>query len=238
MPPIKRAELDGAVFDYFARVGLDIDATRALLAEALAGKLSEVRALLADAERAGHEAAARLARVKRAFQDGKIDADDWAEQRAELSDEQTAADANVEHLRARERDVDAGAMFRDAETETLEALAGIRAAIAAQVTGAATDGVEGVRSALLRLFDHFTLYRRTDGDRHALPAGERIEAEHIAAALAEAAPEVAELAGGRFVVYGEVRPEATADFGESFRPISRKEPLYIAENNERRTFVT
>jgi hypothetical protein len=96
-----------------------------------------------------------------------------------------------------------GSLFEDAEEAVLRKLAEIRAAIAAQVTDASTDGVEAVKTALISLFQSFTVYRRTDHLRAELPAGERQAAEQVAAAVAESAPEVAELASGKYIVYGE-----------------------------------
>jgi hypothetical protein len=44
-PPVKRGEIDGAVYAYFEKVGLDVEATRAQLSEAVDRRLAEVRAL-------------------------------------------------------------------------------------------------------------------------------------------------------------------------------------------------
>jgi hypothetical protein len=50
MPEISRAEVDTAVYAYFAEIGLDVAATREQLREARDRKLTEVRVLLDAAE--------------------------------------------------------------------------------------------------------------------------------------------------------------------------------------------
>ena len=53
MPPLDRASIDTAVYEYFERVALDVEATRAHVAESRDRKLKEVRALLAQSREGG-----------------------------------------------------------------------------------------------------------------------------------------------------------------------------------------
>jgi DNA invertase Pin-like site-specific DNA recombinase len=145
-PHIPRADVDSRVFSYFERVGLDVDATRAQVANARDSRLSEVRSLIESATRAERKASEALARVKRAFYDGEIDATDWKEAKADLEPELTASTAELERLREQERAIHEWADVRDAEAETLRKLAAIRSAIAGEVNDA--EGVDAVRAAL------------------------------------------------------------------------------------------
>ena len=96
---MRRRDVDQAVYDYFQRVGLDVEATRQQLAEARDRKLTEVRALRSQADGEAHRAVDRLARVRRDYQDGKLAADDWSEQRDQLIVELGAAQSEAERLR-------------------------------------------------------------------------------------------------------------------------------------------
>jgi hypothetical protein len=149
------------VFAYFANVALDVDATRAQLAEARDRRLAEVRALRADAESDALRARERLGRVRRDYQDGRLDADDWAEQREQLSEEGAAAEASVKRLRDQEAEVGAWGELLDAERDTLQRLGELRRAIAGQVRDA--EGLAAVRAALLRLFEGLVVHRADPG---------------------------------------------------------------------------
>lgn len=153
---VKRSDVDEAVFDRFTKVGLDIEATREALREAHDRRLAEVRTALRDAEREAHQARERLARVRRDYTDGKLDADDWREFKEDLTAEQDAAVAVVARLRDQEADVDGWSELKDAEAETLHHLADIRRAVIGEIRAA--EGLDAVRAALRRLFESFTIY--------------------------------------------------------------------------------
>jgi predicted phage gp36 major capsid-like protein len=97
---------------------------------------------------------------KRAFQDGVIEPEDWAEQREQLSGELEGADAEAERLRASEDQIEREGDLLDAEQEVLEQLTAVRRAIAGELKDAA--GLESVRAALTRLFVRFEV-RVEDG---------------------------------------------------------------------------
>jgi hypothetical protein len=125
MPTLRRVDIDSAVFRYFEQVGLDVEETRRSIAEARDRKLAEVRALREQAEHEARRAEERLARVRRDYTDGKLDADDWREFRAELGEERDAARAEAERLTAQLHDVEQWGAVRDAEAETLRRLSEI-----------------------------------------------------------------------------------------------------------------
>jgi hypothetical protein len=136
MPPQHRAVVDSAVYDYFERVGLDVEATKEQLAEARDRKLAEVGALRKDAESELRASEERLIRVRRDYQDGAIEREDWAEQRPQLIEERDGARAEAERLREQEREVETWGELRDAEADTLRQLSEIRKAIAGEVQNA------------------------------------------------------------------------------------------------------
>jgi hypothetical protein len=151
-------------------------------------------------------AADRLARVRRHFQDGAITADDWADQRDQLTEEHKGAQAQAMRLRASEKKTAAGGALIDVEAETLRRLAAIRSAIIGEIHDAA--GIDAVRAALSRLFDGFIVHRGTP-DRAA-------QVELI----------------GKVWIEPLVREEAIEENGDTIMPKLRREPLDQAAKNE------
>jgi site-specific DNA recombinase len=156
-PAVQREEIDSAVWSYFETVGLDYEAMVRESDQRRAAEFAECASRLIEAEREHADTAARLARVRRAFQDGKLEPDDWREQRAELLAEQEAAAAAVDQLRRHHAELEETASLADAEEATREALRAIREALAGCVSGAAD--LAAARRVLRRLFDSFTLCR-------------------------------------------------------------------------------
>ena len=164
MPHLRRAVIDAAVYRYFEQVGLDVDATRRTIEESQSRKLAEVRALRAEAEREAQRAAERLARVRRDYTEGRLDAEDWTAFRDELSAGKRAAEAEALRLAASEAAAVSDGALLDAEREMLERLTEIRRAIAGEVN--ASEGVDAVRAALSRLFEGFVVRRGFPGRVH------------------------------------------------------------------------
>lgn len=206
-----REDIDTAVYSYFEQVGLDVEATRDALTQARDRKLAEVRALLSQAEGEAHRAGERLSRVRRDYTEGALDAADWREFRDELEIERQGAEAEVGHLRAQLVDTETWAGLRDAEVDTLAHLTEIRRALIGEVRSA--EGLDAVRSALSRTFEHFILH----------PAGAGPAVLH---------PELAFVPG--FVVEPVVREQALQGYTESMLPVLRREPLEAEENNRRK----
>jgi hypothetical protein len=205
MPSIRRADVDSAVFRYFEQVGLDLEATRAAIGEARDRKLAEVKALRAAAEHEAQRAEERLRRVRRDYADGKLDADDWHDFKMELGGERDAAQAEARRLVSQQAEVERWGELADAEAETLQRLSEIRRLIAGEVRTA--DGLDGIRAALSRAFEHFVVHRQAP----------RIHVETIA--------------GPRLVIEPVVREQAIEGYSQNLRPILRREPLADTERD-------
>jgi site-specific DNA recombinase len=158
MKTVRRAVIDSAVYGYFEQVGLDIEATRAQLADEHDRSVSEARELLAEAGRRERLAEEVLKRVQGHYREGRIEPDDWAEQRPEITEDLQMAKAETKQRRKALQEVESDEAVSDAEQDTLERLAEIRRAIAGEIEDA--EGVEAVRAALTRLFDRFILHPR------------------------------------------------------------------------------
>jgi site-specific DNA recombinase len=152
---VHRAAVDSAVLAYFERVGLDVESTRNELAERADRERAELGVLRGQAERELAKAEERLERVRRAFQDGVIEATDWAEQRAQLQDELAAAQQDAARLAARESEVAENAAVLE-DVELLTRLAELRSAIAGDVS-ATPDDFAATHAALRRVFQGFHL---------------------------------------------------------------------------------
>jgi DNA invertase Pin-like site-specific DNA recombinase len=203
MPHVRRADIDGAVYRYFEQVALDVEATRQTIFNARNRKLAEIRALYEQAEQEARRAEERLARVRRDYADGRLDAEDWREFRTELSGEREAARAEAERLGGQLREVERWGELRDAEAETLRTLAELRALIAGEINDA--GGLDALRAVLARTFDYFILRR---------------EAQHVHVEL---------IVEPELVIEPVVRERAIEGHSEHLRPILRREPL--AETN-------
>jgi DNA invertase Pin-like site-specific DNA recombinase len=200
-PHLWRSRIDTAVYNYFSQVALDVEATRRALAESHECKLAEIRSLLAESEQEAQHAEERLARVRRDYADGRIDAEDWREFRAELAAERDAAAAQAARHQASEAEVAAAANAIDAEHAALRQLAAIRRSIAGDIQRA--EGVEAVRAALTRLFDAFVVHRSTPRRVHV------------------------ELAGCDYWIEPIVREDMMGEGGPSGMPRPLREPLSI-----------
>jgi len=164
MPPIARADVDEVLLEHFEQVSLDLDATRAHLAGAAGAALDEATARREGAERELMLASGRLGRVKRAFQDGKLDPEDWREQRIELEAEKEAAEAELARCVLREAETAETVRAVDAQTDVVARLAVLRDAVAGRVVNAAAD-IEAARAALTAAFSAVTLVMSDDGER-------------------------------------------------------------------------
>jgi DNA invertase Pin-like site-specific DNA recombinase len=218
--PLRRSMIDTAVYSYFEQVGLDVEATRAELAAAVDARVREIRSLRKGAERDEREASECLARVRRHFKKGKLSPDDWVEFREELTDELEAATAKLARLRDQERQVVEGSELRDVEEETLRLLAEVRHMIAGRVNRA--QGIDGVRAALLQLFDGFTLHR----------ASSKAAPTRVHADLAWLGNNYG------YLIEPHVRPQVVEGYTEKLTPILRREPLQQAENKYAVGFTT
>jgi site-specific DNA recombinase len=156
MPSVRRERLERAVVEHFMRTRLDVDAMREEYADSVARRIAEVVARRAEAERGAMRAVDRLARVKRDYQDGRLDAEDWREQRRELTADVNAANAEVERLAAQENELRKLDHGRDTEAEVLHFLSTVRETILAPVRDA--DTLDALRAGFRRVYRHFHVY--------------------------------------------------------------------------------
>jgi DNA invertase Pin-like site-specific DNA recombinase len=155
MAPLRRQPIDAAVYAYFEQVGLDEEATRTYLTEAIERRAAEVQALLSDAEAEAEAAAERLARVKGHFAGGELTVAEWRELREDLEPEAEASAAERERLKLQLASVKAGPDLSTAEAELQDQLARVCAAVRAGVED--ESGIEAVRAALGQLLDCFLI---------------------------------------------------------------------------------
>jgi hypothetical protein len=148
--------VDGAVFDHFASVGLDVEATRRQLLEAAERQLRDARTLREDAETQAHAAAEAVQRISRDYARGALSAESFEELKPQLVAELEAAEAKADRLREREERLLANPERCDLEEELLAELARIRAALAGEVDDVQGGPYRPRRPPFLCLFEAFS----------------------------------------------------------------------------------
>jgi len=158
--PVKRALIDTAVVEFYQRVALDMDGTRATIAAAHGRELASLAALRIQADRGAAKAEERLARVKRDYLDGALPVADWQALREELTAELEAAHAKAELLAVHTASITAQTAEFDVESELLRRLAAFNAEIGGRLKEGARLGPDGLRAALRGTgIDHFVLVK-------------------------------------------------------------------------------
>ena len=122
--PIRRAAVDGAIYDYFETVVLDVDATRAVVAAHAAHELADTEALRHQAEQEAAKAESALARVERDYLDGKLSVEKWERFEARLTGELEGARAQIEQHDRKRAAIDAQVAEIDAQATVAEELGG------------------------------------------------------------------------------------------------------------------
>ncbi|HEX8754112.1 MAG TPA: recombinase family protein [Solirubrobacterales bacterium] len=209
---VEREPIDTAVYEFFERVAFDVEQTRAQMGAAVEQKIAEVSGLLASAQQQAVTARERLERVKDDYLAGELLAPEWRELRGELEPALQAADSECERLADQLAEVEAGPDLAGMESELVEQMARIRAALAGRVSDAA--GVDAVRAALMSIFDHFVLHKGA-------PAG-RVNLELI---------------GEGYWIEPVISEHAITGYDEKLRPVFARKPLGKAENNFNQTLV-
>lgn len=157
MLDVRREDVDSAVFSYFEKVGLDLEATRAQVSAARDKRLAQVRRSIRDATKEEREASEAFERVQRDYARGAMSADEWHnEYKPWLTEERDGARAELQRLTAQALEIESWSDVRDSEAETLRRLAEIRRAVAGEVRDA--EGISAVRAALPRLFERFIIH--------------------------------------------------------------------------------
>jgi DNA invertase Pin-like site-specific DNA recombinase len=209
---VSREPIDTGVYEFFRRVAFDVEQTRAQMGAAVEHKIAEVGGLLASAQQQAATATERLERVKGDYLTGELLAPEWRELRDELEPAAQAAERECERLANQLAEVEAGPNLAGVESDLVEQLARIRAALAGKVTDAA--GVDAVRAALMGIFDHFVLHRGVPSERANL-----------------------ELVGEGYWIEPVINEHAIEGYDEKLRPVLAKKPLGQAKNNFNQTLV-
>jgi DNA invertase Pin-like site-specific DNA recombinase len=209
---VPREPIDTAVYEFFRRVALDVEQTRAQMSAAVDHKIAEVGGLLASAQQQAATARERLERIKGDYLAGELMAPEWRELREELEPATQAADSECERLTDQLAEIEAGPSLAGMESELVEQLARIRAALAGKVTDA--TGVDAVRAALMGIFDCFVLRRDTPSGRVNL-----------------------ELVGDGYWIEPIIGEHAVEGYDEKLRPVLARKPLAQAGNNFNQTLV-
>jgi site-specific DNA recombinase len=155
MQPVPKS-IDEAALSYFRNEALDLAATVRQIEQAFVRRIAEARERREQTDRDAMSAEDRMRRVRRAFQDGKLDADDWREQRHQLTAEREAAESAVTAAVEHEQQVRQVNALTDAEEAALRRVAAISDAVKGGIGDAAE--LDGFRATLQRLFDGFTLH--------------------------------------------------------------------------------
>jgi hypothetical protein len=135
-------------------------------AESRERRLVDVRARIANAQKNAIRAEAEIAHLdgllREGGEEGLVPAE-WRRLVAPAQTELDAANAALGDLRAEEQAIISEASLADAEQDTLEALASLRAVVAGEIAGA--DEIEAAQAALRRIFSHFVLHDLRDLDK-------------------------------------------------------------------------
>jgi hypothetical protein len=166
MPVLGREDVDVAALRLFEQGALDYEATRDHVAAQLQATVTDTQAQMERARREAATSAARLDRVRRDYQDGKLDADDWSEQRAQLAGEQAAVVQEAERLERHAGEALGTLQSLDAESETLRRLADLRAAVAGRIADAGQD-IAALRAVIAEVFADVKVVR--DGGLYVVP---------------------------------------------------------------------
>jgi len=157
--PVRREVIDTAVWEFFERVALDVDATRAAITERVDAKLTELEALRDQAEHDAAKADRALAKIKRDYLDGDLSAGEWRAFHYEKTAEREGARAELVRLDAQREQVAAEAAAIDVEDAVMRELTLIRAAVVGEAKDGEREGVDAFRAALVRSFARFEIVR-------------------------------------------------------------------------------
>lgn len=222
---IPRDVIDKAAFEYFARVGLDVDATRKRLTEAAEAATREAADLVWAAERAKRKAEARLDRVRRDYSDGNIEAAEWRELRAGLESERESAEAKLAEYRKREAEI---AKATDGAADPAERIARRLDALRKSIAGKApksTRDLDAVRAALRASFEQFEVY----------PVPAEVKVSAAERELAEAAiadlPDVPSVRVDEWQLVPIPLAETIADL-EAIAPVLKLRPLDLPDDED------
>lgn len=250
MPAVRRVLIDEAVYSYFERVGLDVEATRATLTDSRDRQRAEARALQDEADRAVAELEVQRQRAERDYRAGDLTAKRYGPMVDSIEADHQAAQAEALQRAEAVKRVESDRTLADAEGDFLRLLAEVRKAVAGEVKNA--EGVEAARAAITRLFERFTLHQGTPrlGRRHRddpVPEGPKVrplldvrgdpeprgseEAPHPAPVTRE--KQASESGQESLTIEVWIREQAVEGLSDCLYPILRPEPLGQAGQKER-----
>jgi hypothetical protein len=158
MPILRRVDVDSAVLAMFETSALDYEATRAHVASQLQTTVTDVGAHVDRAEREANGVRTGLARVERDYLSGDLSAGRYEDLSARLEEDLRAAEAEVTRLRAQADSAAVTLTNLDDESETLQRLTALRAAVVGTMNAAGPD-IGALRAAMSRVFSRFTVVR-------------------------------------------------------------------------------
>jgi DNA invertase Pin-like site-specific DNA recombinase len=169
-PTWLREAIDGPLLERLLRSYVDLAATQERIEAREASVLDSACQTLARREKDAASAEARLARVRSHYQEGKIEPEDWAEQRPALTEAVEATTQAVQRARDHVAQAEQGDPG-DAQQRLLDYLAQLK-----RTVGAAPD-LPALRNVIGQVFERVQLVRRDDvwagpgtpvGDRYLL----------------------------------------------------------------------
>jgi DNA invertase Pin-like site-specific DNA recombinase len=166
-PSIRREKIDEPFLATMLDSYVDLEATRRRIQERASSALTCAREALDQAERDAASAEAKLARVRGHYQAGKIEADDWSEQRRQLTAELEAAREAAQRAREHVRRVEQNGVTGDGEQALLEHLAALKRAVGEGV-GSAPD-LNALRNTIGDMFASIDLVRNDDDSYLLMP---------------------------------------------------------------------
>jgi hypothetical protein len=168
MPRIRREAIDEPFLRTLLDSYIDLDATRKRIGERASEALTVAREALEQAEREAASAEVKLARVRSHYQAGRIEPEDWAEQRPSLTAELDAAREAVLRAQEHAQQTEQGGTPGDAEQALLDHLAALKQAVAAGVDEA--PDLAALRNVIGQMFESVLVARA--GEVPHLPDGD------------------------------------------------------------------
>lgn len=166
---VRRELVDAALLTELTSRYIDLDATRRRLEDRQRADVAIARDTVAHAERDLADADARLARIRRGWQSGVLDDDEFQAQRSDVSGERDGAQAAVAQARARVDAIEAAGPLKDSEQALLGHLADLKASVAGAV-GRAPD-LEALRTVIGQLFERVEISANPFGPKFRSEAG-------------------------------------------------------------------
>jgi hypothetical protein len=156
-PSVRREAIDEPLLAKLLDSYVDLEGTRQRIAQRASSALAAARDQLEQRDREAASAEAKLARVRSHYQEGRIEPEDWAEKRPQLTAELEAAQEAAERAQDHVQQVEQSAVPDDGEQALLEHLARLKQAVNVGVGGA--PDLHALRNVIADMFESITLVR-------------------------------------------------------------------------------